>query len=216
MVMLRKLHVLLLGLSLGVPLALAQAPPQTAAQDAKDIVVHVKKDGATIIVDVEMAVQVPPLAAWEVLTDYDHMAQFVTNVQASKITDQYAGRRPVRHRVGLLKFSLKRHEVGWSHREVRSRSDHGDEGFGIHDPHVTTAAAGARLQSRRIRPRWVPPVIGTAFRNGDPQAVHELRNEMMRRTLTPRLRAGGSVIGAGLGSPALQTQPDDRLLLLVA
>jgi len=77
-----KLRALVLGFSLGIPLALAQAPLRADAQDASDIVVLVKKNGATIIVDVEMAVHASPLAAWDVLTDYDHMAQFVGNVQS--------------------------------------------------------------------------------------------------------------------------------------
>ena len=59
---LHKLPALILGLSLSIQLALAQAPLRTDTQDASDIVVHVKKDGATIIVDVEMMVHASPLA----------------------------------------------------------------------------------------------------------------------------------------------------------
>ena len=59
---LNKLSALILGLSLSIPLALAQARLPTDAQDASDIVVHVKKNGATIIVDVEMMVHASPLA----------------------------------------------------------------------------------------------------------------------------------------------------------
>jgi alkanesulfonate monooxygenase SsuD/methylene tetrahydromethanopterin reductase-like flavin-dependent oxidoreductase (luciferase family) len=84
----RNPRILALLFALGMPLALAQAPAPSDAEGAEDIAVHVKKDGETIIVDVEMVVRASPRAAWDVLTDYDHMAQFVDNVQASRITDR--------------------------------------------------------------------------------------------------------------------------------
>jgi hypothetical protein len=196
MVMRRKLHVLLLGLSLGVPLALAQAPPRADAQDAKDIVVHVKKNGATIIVDVEMAVQAPPLAAWDVLTDYDHMAQFVTNVQASKITDRKGNTLVVAQKsgteFGLLKFSFDNvREVELiPHSEVRSKLISGDMKASAFTTRILSdGGGGARVLNHGefVPTMWVPPVIGTAFLEAETRRqFHELRNEMMRRTMTPK------------------------------
>ena len=194
--MLRKLRLLILGLSLGVPLALAQAPPRTDAQDAKDIVVHVKKDGATIIVDVEMVVQVPPLAAWDVLTDYDHMAQFVTNVQASKITDRKGNTLVVAQKsgtsFGLLKFSFDNvREVELvPHSEVRSKLISGDmKASAFTTRIVSNGGGGARVfnHGEFVPTMWVPPVIGTAFLEAETRRqFHELRNEMTRRTMVPK------------------------------
>ena len=194
--MLSKLRFLILGLSLVVPLALAQAPPRTDAQDAKDIVVHVKKDGATIIVDVEMAVQVPPLAAWEVLTDYDHMAQFVTNVQASRITDRKGNTLVVAQKsgtaFGLLKFSFDNvREVELvPHSEVRSKLISGDmKASAFTTRIVSDGSGGARVfnHGEFVPTMWVPPVIGTAFLESETRRqFHELRNEMMRRTVAPK------------------------------
>ena len=196
MVTLRKLRVLILGLSLGVPLALAQAPLRTDAQDAKDIVVHVKKNGATIIVDVEMAVQAPPLAAWDVLTDYDHMAQFVTNVQASKITDRKGNTLVVAQKsgtsFGLLKFSFDNvREVELvPHSEVRSKLISGDmKASAFTTRIVSNGGGGARVfnHGEFVPTMWVPPVIGTAFLEAETRRqFHELRNEMTRRTMVPK------------------------------
>src|SRR6195256_4015674 len=131
MATLRDLRFLILGFSLGIPAAIAQVPP-IDARDSSDIVVHVKKNGATIIVDVEMAVRASPLAAWDVLTDYDHMAQFVNNVQASKITDRKGDTLAVAQKsgtsFGLLKFEFDNvREVELiPHSEIRSNLISGD------------------------------------------------------------------------------------------
>jgi Polyketide cyclase / dehydrase and lipid transport len=196
MVTLCKLHVLILGLSLGVPLALAQAPLRTDAQDAKDIVVHVKKNGATIIVDVEMAVRAPPLAAWDVLTDYDHMAQFVTNVQSSKITDRKGNTLVVAQKsgtsFGLLKFSFDNvREVELvPHSEVRSKLISGDmKASAFTTRIVSDGGGGARVfnHGEFVPTMWVPPVLGTAFLEAETRRqFHELRNEIMRRTMAPK------------------------------
>jgi hypothetical protein len=195
MVTLRKLRFLILGLSLGVPLALAQAPPRTDAQDAKDIVVHVKKDGATIIVDVEMVVHASPLTTWEVLTDYDHMAQFVTNVQASKITDRKGNTLVVAQKsgtaFGLLKFSFDNvREVELvPHSEVRSKLISGDMKASAFTTRIVSDGGGARVfnHGEFVPTMWVPPVIGTAFLESETRRqFHELRNEIMRRTVAPK------------------------------
>src|ERR1700694_6293907 len=164
---LHKLPVLILGLSLSIPLALAQAPLRTDAQDAKDIVVHVKKDGATIIVDVEMAVQVPPLAAWDVLTDYDHMAQFVTNVQSSKITDRKGNTLVVAQKsgtsFGLLKFSFDNvREVELvPHSEIRSNLISGDMKASAFTTRIMSNGGGVTRvvnHDEFVSTMWVPLV----------------------------------------------------------
>jgi hypothetical protein len=196
MVMLRTLRVLILAFSLGVPIALAQAPLRADAQAASNIVVHVKKDGATIIVDVEMAVQVPPLEAWDVLTDYDHMAQFVTNVQASKITDRKGNTLVVAQKsgtsFGVLKFSFDNvREVELvPYSEVRSKLISGDMKASAFTTRIMSdGGGGARVLNHGefVPTMWVPPVIGTAFLEAETRRqFHELRNEMMRRTMTPK------------------------------
>ena len=193
---LHSLCALMLGLSLGTPLALAQVPLATDAQDASDIVVHVKKDGAIIIVDVEMAVQASPLATWDVLTDYDHMAQFVTNVQSSKITGRKGNTLVVAQKsataFGLLKFSFDNvREVELvPHSEIRSNLISGDMKASAFTTRLMSDGGGVTRvlnHGEFVPTMWVPPVIGTAFLEAETRRqFHELRNEIMRRTLAPR------------------------------
>src|ERR1700687_6295280 len=191
-----KLPALIVGLSLSIPLALAQVPLRTDAQDGSDIHVHVKKNGATIIVDVEMMVQAPALATWDVLTDYDHMAQFVANVQSSKITDRKGNTLVVAQKsgtsFGLLKFSFDNvREVELvPHSEVRSKLISGDMKASAFTTRIMSdGGGGARVfnHGEFVPTMWVPAVIGTVFLEGEPRRqFHELQNEMMRRPITPK------------------------------
>src|SRR5450631_1902387 len=83
---LQVLRALTLAFCLGAPLAWAQGPVTTDLQDESDIVVRAEKNGEKIVINAEMPVHASVTAVWDVLTDYDHMAQFVANVSSSRIT----------------------------------------------------------------------------------------------------------------------------------
>jgi carbon monoxide dehydrogenase subunit G len=53
----------------------------------QDIAIAAEARGDLVIVDVNFTVPVTPGEAWMVLTDYDHMADFLPNVQSSKIVE---------------------------------------------------------------------------------------------------------------------------------
>ena len=50
----------------------------------QDLTVDVKKNDGMLVVDVDMFVGASPSEVWAVLTDYDHMAQFLPNLRSSK------------------------------------------------------------------------------------------------------------------------------------
>jgi uncharacterized protein YndB with AHSA1/START domain len=98
----------------------------------QDIVVHVQKDGQIIMVDVDCPVDAPRSIVWEVLTDYDHMAQFVSNLEYSGVDDRVdnvlrvhqkgkASRGPL-----TLKFDNVREIELVPDHEIRSRLISGD------------------------------------------------------------------------------------------
>src|SRR5205814_3069675 len=51
----------------------------------QDIEVRVKKNGPEVAVDVDCPVNASIAVAWEVLTDYDHMSEFLSDVQHSSV-----------------------------------------------------------------------------------------------------------------------------------
>ena len=66
--------------------ALALLPVSVrSAPDNRDITVDVRKDGPAVVVEVEFSLRAPLAIAWEVLTDFDHMAQFISNLEVSEV-----------------------------------------------------------------------------------------------------------------------------------
>jgi carbon monoxide dehydrogenase subunit G len=77
-----------------------------------DDAVHVtaKKDGQTITVDAVFNVAATQRQAWDVLTDFDHMPNFVPNLESSKVVSRSGNVLQVaqkgRETYGLLSFSF--------------------------------------------------------------------------------------------------------------
>lgn len=166
------------------PLAAAAAP------DNGDIVVHAAKDGDTIRVEVDAPVKAPRTVAWEVLTDYDNMAKFISNLQQSVIRMKLGNRLQVYQKGkasrGPLSISFENvREIELVPQvEVKSKMISGDP---------MPAAFVTRLEERdgqlRIRhtgqytpSMWVPPLIGTALIEAETRKQYgEIRDEILRR-----------------------------------
>ena len=73
----------------------------SAAGPTDDIAVHVEKAGSAVRVRVDCPVAAPSAVAWDVLTDYDHMARFVTNLSASTVRLRFGDRLQV-HQKGKV------------------------------------------------------------------------------------------------------------------
>jgi len=67
--------------------------------------IRVVQDGATYVCDVDMLVPVSHAVAWTVLTDFDHMAQWVPNVRSSRVVQRDAAAITVAQR-GVVKFGV--------------------------------------------------------------------------------------------------------------
>jgi carbon monoxide dehydrogenase subunit G len=79
-----------------------------SADDA--VRVTAKKDGQTITVDAVFKVAATQRQAWDVLTDFDHMPNFVPNLESSKVVSRSGNVLQVaqkgRETYGLLSFSF--------------------------------------------------------------------------------------------------------------
>jgi hypothetical protein len=181
----------LLGL---VALAAFEAGAVPTAPSA-DIGVEVRHVGEEVFVRVDCPVRAPHAIVWEVLTDYENMARFVTNLKVSELRSRDGDTLQVFQRGsaqrGLLSFSFENlREIRLvPQQEIRSRLISGtlkssefttrvvDDG---NDVHI--------LNSGRFVPEvWVPPVIGPAVIEAETRKqFEEIRTEILRRAAVAR------------------------------
>jgi carbon monoxide dehydrogenase subunit G len=82
--MIKALYNLLLAMAIS---ALLHSTADAGPAYDQGIGIAVEARGDLVIVDVNFTVPVTPGEAWMVLTDYDHMQDFLPNVQSSKIVE---------------------------------------------------------------------------------------------------------------------------------
>ena len=178
-------------LVLGVALFLSLPPAEAAsATPADDILVEARKNGPEIVVRVDCPVRAPRSVVWEVLTDYDHMASFVTNLTVSELRARNGDTLQVFQRGsatrGPFSFSFENlREIRLvPQQEIRSRLIAGTlEASEFVTRLVEDGDAIHILNSGRFIPEvWVPPVIGPAVIEAETRKqFDEIRAEIRRR-----------------------------------
>ena len=102
-----KLVLALIAAIVFIALPVATHAAQTSGGD---ITVHVEKDGTSFVVSTELTVAATVDEVWAVLTDFDHMAQILSNVDASQIANRDGNKFEVIQKshasAGLLRLSL--------------------------------------------------------------------------------------------------------------
>jgi hypothetical protein len=167
----------------------APFPPAVAAPD-QDIRVHVQKAGAEIIVEVDCPVRAPVPVVWDVLTDYDNMASFISNLQFSGIQSRADNVLTVRQAGkvtrGLFSFAFDNvREIELVPlTEIRSRLLSGDLKASAFTTRIVDLEGLVHIQnSGRYTPNgWVPPLLGPAVIEGETRKQYaEIRAEILRR-----------------------------------
>ena len=184
-------RIAVLGLAAFVAFQAHALPTDTSA----DIAVEVRHVGEEVFVRVDCPVRAPHAIVWEVLTDYDHMSRFVTNLKVSELRSRDGDTLQVFQRGdaqrGLLTFSFENlREIRLvPQQEIRSRLISGtlkssefttrvvDDGNEVHI-----------LNSGRFVPEvWVPPIIGPAVIEAETRKqFEEIRTEILRRAAAAR------------------------------
>jgi hypothetical protein len=167
-----------------VPLTLAATDPDA------DIDVKVTRAGDTLVIDVGARVPVSQQEAWDVLTDFDHMATIVSNLESSRVLERSDGRVVVAQKggrnEGVLRFAFE------TVREVELRP------YSYMRAHLLSGTVERLDGTTTLTPRndgtfiashgdcvtgtWVPPLVGEIFlRNATREQYADLRREMIRR-----------------------------------
>ena len=170
-------------------LALLPIAGLQAAAD-QDIEVRVKKNGAEVAVDVDCPVNASVAVAWEVLTDYDHMSEFLSDVQHSSVQARdghtlqvYQKGKAERGLLSITFENLREVELV-PYQEIRSRLISGDLKASAFTTRVVDDGTLVHIiNSGRYTPKlWVPPVIGPTLIEAETRKhFGELRNEILRR-----------------------------------
>lgn len=158
--------------------------------DSRDIKVTIDRNGDMFAVKVELTVDATPEEVFAVLTDYERMAGFVSNVLESRVLRRDGSRIAVKQKsrlaLGLIHFDFVNvREVELvPFSEIRSRVTEGDMQGSSFTTTIATRGAQTRIDNRGsfASTRWIPPIIGTALLEAETRKqFQEFRTEILRR-----------------------------------
>jgi hypothetical protein len=182
-----------------VVIAALAAPAYAAAPlDESNIDVTVEHRGPMIVVDVRMAVDATARETWDVLTDYEHMAAFVSNLKSSAILRRKGNSLEVEQmgeaKRGLLTFPFETVRLVElvPYSEIRSSLIKGKFKSYLFTTRIIDEGSKAVVVNHgEYEPTmWVPPVLGPAMIEAETRTQYaEIRREILRRkrgaTATP-------------------------------
>lgn len=171
--------------------------------EVKDIDVQVKKVEENVIVDVTFTVLATQQEVWAVLTDFDHMADFVSNLEESKVVSVSgetliifqrgaATYGPVSYpfestrEIRLMPFhKIRTHLISGNMRKMEGTTQLINEGEQTRVIHHTDTIPEA----------WIPLAVGKVFIEHEMrEQFHEMRNEIIKRKKKEKSRKGSGRI----------------------
>lgn len=173
-----------------VLLCFFQAQAVADARHDKDIEVKVQIDGEDVFVDVNFTVSAPAKLVWEVLTDFDHMSNFIVNLQTSKVIDKTDNGLHVFQKgiakYGLISFPFESvreiHLFSFNKIQTHMMSGNIKKLEGV--TQLITEGEQTRIiyHADTIPGVWIPPVVGKVFIEHETrEQFQESRDEIMRR-----------------------------------
>lgn len=165
--------------------ALAQQAPYN-----QDITVSASKVGDQVIIDANLLVPASQRETWDVLVDYDHMPQFLPNLQSSNILSQSPTQLRVLQKGGVthgplsVTFDVVRDIQLTPYHQITSHVIAGN--LKKVDSTTRVATEGdfvrVRFHSESIPNVWVPPGIGPVLIENETRTqFSNIRNEILRR-----------------------------------
>ncbi|MBL8484996.1 MAG: SRPBCC family protein [Rhodocyclaceae bacterium] len=177
---------LLAALALGA----APAAADIESQPVPAVSAQVNHTGPLLIVDVTMHARVPLAIVWEVLTDFEHMTQFIPNLEHSEVTRRDERSVTVKQRgrasyAGLsFGYDSEREILLEPQTRINSRTLSGNLA-GARSQSQLTALPGEVLVTYHAESEpktWLPPIIGpAAVRNQTELQFRAMLSEMERR-----------------------------------
>jgi len=174
--------------------------------------VAVERDGDTFFVNARASVAVDPRIAWETITDYEHMREFLPHIDRSKViarqgtrlTVEHVGQFPlfffdvpVRVRLAVTQLPYERIVARSEPGEVDGEPQTLRSFTGSYDLAVITLErrAGVRIQyeSRFELADPLPPIVGDLFGTAMVTKTVRLQFEAMVREMVRRQAGRASI-----------------------
>jgi carbon monoxide dehydrogenase subunit G len=159
-------------------------------QTDNDIQVSVQVDGRAVHTDVDFTVDASPREAWAVLTDFDHMGQFMSKLQSSHVLSHSGNTEQIEQagKAGSGPFAFSYQSV----REIQLspyQSIHAHMLSGTmqkFDSVTQLAGEGGKThihyQADAVSSNWIPPVIGRQMIASETRSnFADMRREILRR-----------------------------------
>lgn len=180
-------------------LALAWTLCTPVAATAQQVRIETAVQGDLVTVTASAEMQVDPRTVWSVITDYDHLAEFIPNIRSSGVM-QREGERLLIRQSGEFSFLFLRQPVEVTlavaespPRQIVARAVGGNlrEMQGRYElENLPTGAVRLSYFGRLIPEFSVPPVIGTmVVRMVLAEQFTAMVNEIMRRDALARTAA---------------------------
>jgi len=152
--------------------------------------VRAQKKAGEVLIEVQFWVPATPQETWAVLTDFEHMARFVSNLQSSKVIKKWDDRVRVsqsgKTTHGLFSFSFESvRDIDMRPFEtIHSRMISGTMQKSEGTTHLLARDNGTAVtyHSESIPGAWVPPLVGTGFIETEIRSqFQDMRKEILRR-----------------------------------
>jgi len=174
---------------LAVAVPVAMADKADAYVDEHDV--QVSRAESHFSVNMDVHAPVPLATAWEVLTDFEHMASFVGNLDSSEVLERRDNnslriRQTGKARFGIFssEFSTEREIVLTPMREILAHGTGGNIKRMESRMRIEPEEGGVRLRYHaEVEPDfWLPPLIGPSMvRHETAEQFSAMIREMLRR-----------------------------------
>ena len=169
------------------------ALPAWAADDRNsEVEVSVRVDGDDVHVTVNFTVDATPQEVWAVLTDFDGMAKFVSNLETSAVASRQGNVVRVhtkgKARFGPLQFPFEavRELTLTPYERIQSKQVSGTLKRFEGETRITPTAQGTRVTYRgdSTSNQSIPFIVGPSFiKSETEEQFHEMQTEILRRRM---------------------------------
>jgi hypothetical protein len=173
-----------------IALLLAQVPAPASSPGDQGITVHVRKERSTFEISFEFTVPATVEETWNVLADYEHMAQFVSTIDSIRIVSRDGNRLEVAQQshgnVGPIHISvdgLREIELT-PPKEIRSHLVKGDLKAADFTTRIVDDGGATRVvgTGKLVPAAWVAWAVTVATVEAQTRRQYQdLRNEILRR-----------------------------------